>query len=150
MLWFADYQFHFSISQQMHLLLLFLLQGRSTILGAQIISHVFCKPLIWKSTSILLCWLCYWLLFCHLLPKRSSSRTGSKCWGLVTLWWTPGGAFWRALRSYRKSVQERHRKSDGLQDKKNIFFVFTISKRRSVAFQPCITLGGVRGVKLVK
>ena len=53
---------------------------------------------------------------------------------------------WQALR---KSVQERHQKSDASQDEK-YFFIFTISKRRSVAFQPCITLGGVCGIKLVK
>ena len=54
---------------------------------------------------------------------------------------------WQALR---KSVQERHQKSDASQDEKISFFVFTILTRRSVAFQPCITPGGVCGVKLMK
>ena len=54
----------------------------------------------------------------------------------------------QALRSCRKSIQERHRKSDATQDKKIIFFLFTIWKRRSIAFQPCITLGGVYWVEM--
>ena len=54
---------------------------------------------------------------------------------------------WRSLRSCRKSVPECHKKSDASQGKKNNLF-FLSKKRRSVAFQPCITLGGVHLVEM--
>ena len=56
---------------------------------------------------------------------------------------------WRSLRSFRKSVPEYHTKSDALQGEQIILFYFILlKKKRSVAFQPCITLGGIHLVKM--
>ena len=66
---------------------------------------------------------------------------------LPKAWLFPMNSIRRSLRSCRKSVWECPRKSDASQDEK---YLFTIWKRRSVAFQPCKTLGGVYWVKMVQ
>ena len=50
----------------------------------------------------------------------------------------------RQLLSIKENISpERPRKSYTLQDENKYCFLYTIRKRRSTAFQPCITLGGL-------
>ena len=55
----------------------------------------------------------------------------------------------RQLLSLKENIcPERPRKSYTLQDENKYFFIYTIRKRRSTAFQPCITLGGLHWTEM--
>ena len=58
------------------------------------------------------------------------------------------GLIWQLLSIKENICAERPRKSYALQDAKKYFFLYTITKMRSTAFQPCITLGGLHWAKM--
>ena len=76
---------------------------------------------------------------------KNCAKKGHQTFSMLPFYFT----LIRQLLSKKENIcADHHRKSHALQDAKKYFFLYTIRKMRSTAFQSCITLGGLHWAEM--